>query len=998
MKIKELHLRNIASIETADIDFEKDLIDGVTGDPASVFLISGDTGAGKSVILDGISMALYKKTPRLAGVANMRNNDFKDAAGETIKVADITQYTRLGISENDDCYSEVVFVGNDGIEYRAKLELGMVRGRIGEKLLKHRDTNWTIKIGSADWIKGNEDIIQKAVGLSFEQFGRMAMLAQGQFAAFLTGDKKEREAILEQLTSTGHFTSYGMAIKSLYDKANAAMKEIQIRYDTEKQHLIEEDVITALTAEKVESEKEKNAVDEKMKANDSAILQVNVIEQAAASKAAAERQCGELMATIASDEYKSRSALVKDWDSSSEERQLLTSLRDATSRIEVAKKGEGNCQGIFNDLTADLEFRSARIKEMGDPKTDVDVCQITIDELARKRSELNPNGLNKTLDLISKDFADLGKMELEVSNIRDEKEKLKSLESQINTDTASLAELKETFNRLDAEFRTAQGKDAEASGRYSLMSTSIDKSMVRIRQRLVAEKAETCPLCGQHIDHIHIDEEFRSLLAPLEEEQKKAKEALSKAERSRNEAKAACDKTDGAITAKKNELQRRSNALEAAQDNLAERASGFGIALDNTFEDSIEVVKGKLEKRKQKCLDDLRKAEDLQKTIETKLKEKKGLDAALQRFNAASELIRHISETRSSILESHSDWDKKVSPAEYRCSDIRKEWTSLLLKVISIKETITAQQDTISQCEKQLGEYYRNTGKTERDLDAIASRKAEVAPAKEFLQKTAADLKSRQDAIEAADTRIKEAIGKLGVAEMSDIPAKEDLVKEKEALAKENESIVSRLQSINDKLDTNARNAERLAALEKDLEKTRKTYDRWNLLNSYFGGTRFRTLVQTYILRPLLNNANIYLEKITDRYSLTCSEDNEQLSILVLDKYNKNQIRSVTVLSGGERFMISLALSLALSSLNRPDMNVNILFIDEGFGTLDEKSLDSVMETLEKLQEIAGQSGRRVGIISHREELYERIPVQIQVKKKGEGRSRVTVCNDISRQ
>ena len=143
----------------------------------------------------------------------------------------------------------------------------------------------------------------------------------------------------------------------------------------------------------------------------------------------------------------------------------------------------------------------------------------------------------------------------------------------------------------------------------------------------------------------------------------------------------------------------------------------------------------------------------------------------------------------------------------------------------------------------------------------------------------------------------------------------------------------------------------------------------------------------------MLNNANIYLKQITDRYTLTCSEENEQLSILVLDRYNKNQVRSITVFSGGERFMISLALSLALSSLNRPDMNVNILFIDEGFGTLDEKSLDSVMATLEKLREIAGLSNRRVGIISHREELMERIPVQIHVQKRGEGRSSVEILN-----
>ena len=153
--------------------------------------------------------------------------------------------------------------------------------------------------------------------------------------------------------------------------------------------------------------------------------------------------------------------------------------------------------------------------------------------------------------------------------------------------------------------------------------------------------------------------------------------------------------------------------------------------------------------------------------------------------------------------------------------------------------------------------------------------------------------------------------------------------------------------------------------------------------------------MQTYILRPLLDIANQYLERITDRYLLTCDDQNQQLSILVLDRYNKNQVRSATVLSGGETFMISLALSLALSSLNSQGMNVNILFIDEGFGTLDEKSLDSVMTTLEKIQEIAGLSHRRVGIISHREELLDRIPVKIKVEKKGEGRSQISIENNL---
>ena len=195
-------------------------------------------------------------------------------------------------------------------------------------------------------------------------------------------------------------------------------------------------------------------------------------------------------------------------------------------------------------------------------------------------------------------------------------------------------------------------------------------------------------------------------------------------------------------------------------------------------------------------------------------------------------------------------------------------------------------------------------------------------------------------------------------------------------------------------LETNADNQKRLEVAKQALEDSQQTFARWDKLNRYFGGTRFRTLVQTYILRPLLNNANVYLEQITDRYTLTCNEENDKLSILLLDRYNKDEVRSVTVLSGGERFMVSLALSLALSSLNRPDLNVNILFIDEGFGTLDQKNLDSVMTTLEKLQDIAGQSNRRVGIICHREELYERIHTQIRVSPHGEGRSRVEIVKE----
>ena len=304
-----------------------------------------------------------------------------------------------------------------------------------------------------------------------------------------------------------------------------------------------------------------------------------------------------------------------------------------------------------------------------------------------------------------------------------------------------------------------------------------------------------------------------------------------------------------------------------------------------------------------------------------------------------------------------------------------------------MKSQIKNLSDSITECHKVLDIYYNTSGKTEEYLNSISERKDELEGARLLIKQTGEELKSHSDAIAAADEIIKESMQKLGVKSLDDLPIKEELTTRKNELNGLHDDIVGKMGSLKQQLEDNEKNIAKRNEAEKELLAANQVYAKWDILNNYFGGTRFRTLVQTYVLRPLLNNANIYLEKITDRYKLTCSEENDQLSILVHDLYNKGQVRSATILSGGERFMISLALSLALSSLNRPDMNVNILFIDEGFGTLDENNLNSVMSTLEKLQEIAGQSNRRVGIISHREELEERIPVKIMVKKHGEGRS-----------
>ena len=167
-----------------------------------------------------------------------------------------------------------------------------------------------------------------------------------------------------------------------------------------------------------------------------------------------------------------------------------------------------------------------------------------------------------------------------------------------------------------------------------------------------------------------------------------------------------------------------------------------------------------------------------------------------------------------------------------------------------------------------------------------------------------------------------------------------------------------------------------------------KVNARWKTLDDLFGGANgftFKKIAQSYIMQDILNHANAYLRKIAPRYELTAQPGS--LVILVEDNED-GVVRSGNTLSGGEGFVISLSLALGLSSLAENSISVDTLFIDEGFGTLSQEWLNSVMSALEKLNY---SSGKHVGIISHIEDLQKRIPTVIEVKKKNATTSEVTV-------
>ena len=199
---------------------------------------------------------------------------------------------------------------------------------------------------------------------------------------------------------------------------------------------------------------------------------------------------------------------------------------------------------------------------------------------------------------------------------------------------------------------------------------------------------------------------------------------------------------------------------------------------------------------------------------------------------------------------------------------------------------------------------------------------------------------------------------------------------------------VQEKNNIGFKLKENESNKNKIGDLLNDISAQFKVYENWSKLNEIIGsadGKKFRQIAQEHTLEVLLRYANQHLKDLTNRYKIERIPNTLGLQVVDLDM--GDEIRTVYSLSGGESFLVSLALALGLASLSSSKMKVESLFIDEGFGSLDPNTLNIAMDALERLH----NQGRKVGVISHVQEMTERIPVQIKVSKKASGRSFVEV-------
>ena len=248
-----------------------------------------------------------------------------------------------------------------------------------------------------------------------------------------------------------------------------------------------------------------------------------------------------------------------------------------------------------------------------------------------------------------------------------------------------------------------------------------------------------------------------------------------------------------------------------------------------------------------------------------------------------------------------------------------------------------------------------------------------------------------EEEIKAGETRVKNLLSEKSAIlaaekkkELTDVP-EEELRQVHASLAERQREIDRLTGEVSVRLRTNDEQKGFASGKLKEIEEQKKVLLRWEKLNELIGshnGSKFQRFAQGLTFEILVIHANSQLRKMSDRYILVRSES-DPLELGIVDNYQAGEVRSTKNLSGGESFIVSLALALGLSDMSGSRVRVDSLFLDEGFGTLDENALDIALDTLSGLQ----HEGKTIGVISHVPALKERISTRIRVQRKSSGRS-----------
>ena len=981
MKILAIRGRNLASLEG---DFEIDF----TVEPllsAGIFAISGPTGAGKSTLLDTMCLALFARTPR-TDQAKENNVKLQDVSNEQLSQSDPRFLLRRGTSSG---FAEVDFMALNGHRYRTRWSVARARDKENGRLQNPRLALYNLDKEEEE--QGTRSDLQARIidliGLTFEQFTRSVLLAQNDFSTFLKAEQGEKASLLEKLTGTELYSAISRQIFERNARAKEAFDLIQTRIQGIE--LLTDEEENDLRIRLAGTEKELQRV-EKAKAEQQALQEaVRSIEQQITIRQRQQKEAADKLVhatdllTVARHEYEK---------GVEEQQQSEARFKSLQQEILQARKLDIQLDTAIRDLShSEQQLKNVMLrKEEAEKKYQAAVLRRRqgAEEIARltawreryKKKERIAEQLSALLLHLDAASATRSGMEAAVRSIETLRQEMAALNKQLSDLQQTSANKQQALKRAEADYRNLE-EELKA-----VDAPALDKQIEKLRQereQLLIEQArleasgnikdlrgrlqdgQPCPVCGS----THHPFANQVPVAPV-----------------------------SALTLQLQDLSNKKETYVAHTRHLT-RLQQQLLQLHKELADSEAACKEMAGKQQL--------AASRQEREEAIVKEQSTL---LTQSLSAADLLFGNSEWQKAWLQNPETFRKTLT-------DFARQWHENTEKLHQLERQESAQK---AECESlasflpSLEKQAEESGQLhEKNRAAFSSLQAER---KKLLNGRSAD-SVEQEYIRRME-ELKERLKKLsatqteqsGIADqtrgIADQIAKDlteasaDLLRRKAALDKWTadyldssggeplEVILSRYTQekteLAFRLRTQTENKAKVSGLQEELNVRRTESERWAKLNELAGsadGAKFRRIAQGYTLDILLNYANVQLRELTRRYRL--ERVPETLALQVIDRDMCDEVRTVHSLSGGESFLVSLALALGLSSLSSNRMRVESLFIDEGFGSLDAETLRVAMDALESLR----TQGRKIGVISHVQEMTERIPVRICVNRAGNGRS-----------
>ncbi len=977
---------------------------------SGLFLLSGPTGAGKTSVLDAVCFALFGEVPGARGDAARLASDHRDPAATPRVTLEATvggrriRVVRVPAHERPPKKGGGAPVKDTG-------------GAVLELADPAADGGWRAVAAKIPEVRRELDPL---LGMTAEQFLQVVMLPQGAFATFLRADAKARREVLERLFDAGRFSRIELWLQDRAREAKQAVEQHQIAVDNalaeaggawlasdgsdgaDRRPVLRagatvEDVDAWLVAERGRLIAER---DQAAAARDTAQAALAAVERerdAARARAGLQQQRRDAEARLA--------AIETEADAHAERIARLAAHRRAAP-LTGYLSGERQARAAAADSARTIDKARKWIEQLEDDTLSPDPRSWATG--ARERAD----AVAALADVVEQE-AGLAARQADLQRLRSDAqaatERVRACEQRIEHVAAAETKLEArrtaadaaaaTVARLEEQARAAEQRAAAGAERDALTvreqqgadatRTAIDahQRAVDLVQRLrqarldgyAAELAaglqpdDACPVCGS-VEHPSPASTGDGHVTAAEEQQ--AADAATAAQREREGAE---------------------RQLGEVRSALAAACNGSGDADTASRQAAAADLRKQLDAARTAAADGPRVAEERQRLLAQQQADQAALtearDAVARLTAQADGAVVELERLQARITEARGDFPDVAA----RVSALKHQ-AMYLEKATGAHDADVAAREALVAAETALAEAL-----AEHELDDADTAIAAILTPK--------DVSALEAEIRRVDEARAAAQGVLATPEIAAVPLEPAVdvaaVETRRAAAAEAaEKAATEAAECGRCADAEATRRDALRAQLDGLAPLREAADRAHALAELArggAGNQRRIQLSSWVLAARLEQvaaaATVHLlEMSSGRYRLVLHEEpasargkgNAGLGLRVLDGWTGEQ-RDTTTLSGGESFFASLSLALGLAETVTAEaggLDLGTLFIDEGFGSLDEQTLEDVLEQLDKLRD----GGRAVGIVSHVPELKQRVPVQLTVEKARDGsRLRQTV-------